>query len=86
MINSNFVNEKAAIFAKRLEEEVKGDMSARIRRGLEIVTSKPANPKSVEIAEQMIKTLKNDHGLDDQNALQRFCLVALNMNEFMFID
>ena len=86
MINSNFVNEKAAIFAKRLEEEVNGDMSARITRGLEIVTSKPANPKSVEIAQQMIKTLKDEHGLDDQNALQRFCLVALNMNEFIFVD
>ena len=80
------MNEKAAIFAKRLEEEVNGDMSARIKRGLEIVTCKPANPKSLEIANRMIKTLKEEHGLDDQSALQRFCLVALNMNEFIFVD
>lgn len=86
LLNSNFVNDKAAIFAKRLEEEVKGDMSARIKRGLEIVTSKPANPNSVKIAEEMVKKLKSDHGLDDQAALQRFCLVALNMNEFIFVD
>ena len=86
LLNSNFVNDKAAIFAKRLEEEVKGDITARIKRGLEIVTSKPANPKSLKIAEEMIKKLKSDHGLDDQAALQRFCLVALNMNEFIFVD
>ena len=86
LLNSNFVNDKAAIFAKRLEEEVKGDITARIKRGLEIVTSKPVNPKSLKIAEEMIKKLKIDHGLDDQAALQRFCLVALNMNEFIFVD
>ncbi|MDA7680756.1 DUF1549 and DUF1553 domain-containing protein [Verrucomicrobiales bacterium] len=86
LLNSNFVNDKAAIFAKRLEEEVKGDITARIKRGLEIVTSKPANPKSLKIAEEMVKKLKSDHGLDDQAALQRFCLVALNMNEFIFVD
>ena len=86
LLNSNFVNDKAAIFAKRLEDEVDGDITDRITRGLEIVTSKPANPKSVEIAREMVKTLKNDHGLDEQSALQRFCLVALNMNEFIFVD
>ena len=86
LLNSNFVNDKAAIFAKRLEDEVQGDITERIRRGLEIVTSKPANPKSLKIAQDMVKTLKNDHGLDDQAALQRFCLVALNMNEFIFVD
>ena len=86
LLNSNFVNDKAAIFAKRLEDEVQGDITERIKRGLEIVTSKPANPESLKIAQDMVKTLKNDHGLDDQAALQRFCLVALNMNEFIFVD
>ena len=86
LLNSDFVNDKAAIFAKRLEDEVDGDITDRITRGLEIVTSKPANPKSVEIAREMVKTLKNDHGLDEKSALQRFCLVALNMNEFIFVD
>ena len=38
------------------------------------------------LRKNMVKTLKNDHGLDDQAALQRFCLVALNMNEFIFVD
>ena len=42
LLNSNFVNDKAAIFAKRLEDEVNGDITERIKRGLEIVTSKPA--------------------------------------------
>ena len=86
LLNSNFVNDKAAIFAKRLEDEVNGDITERIKRGLEIVTSKPANPESLKIAQEMVKTLKNEHGLDDQAALQRFCLVALNMNEFIFVD
>ena len=86
LLNSNFVNDKAAIFAKRLEDEVKGNISDRIKRGLEIVTSKPASPESIKIAEEMVQNLKNEHGLDDKAALQRFCLVALNMNEFMFVD
>ena len=58
----------------------------QVRLGLEIVTSRPADPKAVAVINDMAAKLKEDHGLNDEQALERFCLVALNLNEFLFID
>ncbi len=86
MLNSHFLNEQALHFAARLKQEVGDGVEARLKRGLEIVTARPADAKSLAIAGEMIQKLQKDHGLDADQALERFCLVALNMNEFMFID
>ncbi|MCH2060645.1 MAG: PSD1 and planctomycete cytochrome C domain-containing protein, partial [Verrucomicrobiales bacterium] len=86
MLNSHFLNEQAVHFAARLKQEVGEQVEARLKRALEIVTARPADPKSLAIAGEMIQKLQKDHGLNADQALERFCLVALNMNEFMFLD
>jgi hypothetical protein len=86
MLNSNFLNEQAAHFAARLKQDAGDDLEAQLKRGLEIVTARPADSKSLAIAREMAQKLQKDHGLNVEQVLERFCLVALNMNEFMFID
>jgi len=86
MLNSNFLNEQAAHFAARLKQEAGDDLEAQLKRGLEIVTARPADSKSLAIAREMAQKLQKDHELNVEQVLERFCLVALNMNEFMFID
>jgi hypothetical protein len=86
MLNSHFLNEQAVHFAARLKQEAGEQVEARLKRALEIVTARPADPKSLAIASEMIQKLQKDHGLNADQALERFCLVALNMNEFMFLD
>ncbi|MCP4846344.1 MAG: DUF1553 domain-containing protein [Verrucomicrobiaceae bacterium] len=86
MLNSNFLNDQATHFATRLKQDAGENLEAQLKRGLEIVTARPADPKSIAIAKDMLQKLQKEHGLNADQALERFCLVALNMNEFMFID
>jgi hypothetical protein len=34
----------------------------------------------------MMKNMKNKFGLSEEEALNRFALLALNLNEFVFLD
>ena len=35
---------------------------------------------------QRLEKLKKDSGLNDEEALDRFALLALNLNEFIYLD
>jgi hypothetical protein len=86
MLNSNFLNDRAAVFAKRLKAEAGDDLTAQMKLGLEIVTTKPVDSKALAVAQGLAVKLQGEHGLNPEQALERFCLVALNLNEFMFVD
>ncbi|MCG6157789.1 PSD1 and planctomycete cytochrome C domain-containing protein [Rubinisphaera margarita] len=86
MINGEFLNELADDFAARLRKEAGKDVSAQVSRGLQLVTTR--EPEQQDIAEglQLIEELKTEHGLSEEDALKYFCLYALNLNEFLFVD
>ena len=85
MLNSVFVNEQAKIFAQYLRERA-GELSGCVRLALTRVTQR--RPSSNEVARglQLIEKLKSEEGYDEDRALAVFCLVALNLNEFMFVN
>ncbi len=86
MLNSAFVHEQAELFANRVREEVGGDPNAQVRRVLEVVTSRP--PAANEIARGLVflEEMESEEGLSRDRALDRFCLMAFNLNEFVFLD
>ncbi len=86
MLNSRFLNTRAAKFAERLRREAGAGPADQVRRGFELVASRPARDAEVAVALEMLKELQADHGLTADQALERFCLVALNLNEFIFLD
>ena len=73
-------------FAQRLKREAGDDLEAQLTLGLEIVTTRPADPAALAVAKELTDKLQAEHGLGPEQALERFCLVALNLNEFMFVD
>lgn len=85
MLNSEFVNQQAAILAKYLqkagakpEDQVKSGLALALQR----------EPKADEVTQciNFIQEIKTRAGLDDQAALERFALLALNLNEFVYLD
>ena len=87
MLNGRFVNGQAALFAKRVREEVgDDDVGLQIKRALEVALSREATASEVERGLALIKTLQDDHQLSTEEAMNRFCLVALNLNEFIYLD
>ena len=86
MLNSRFVNNQAAKLADRLRSIAPDDVTSQVTLGLQLALSREANEQEVTLYEQLINDLQENHQLDAEQALDRFCLVALNLNEFIYLD
>jgi hypothetical protein len=84
MLNSKFLNDSAANLSKRLQEDHQ-TVSSQVGRAIELATNRSASKvdiaDGVKLVEALIKA-----GVDKNQALQRFCLLTLNLNEFLYID
>jgi hypothetical protein len=85
MVNGDFANTQAELFAQRLQREAKG-LRAQLARGLQLATQRPAREADVARLLRLAADLKTDFGRTEEQALQRCCLVLLNCNEFLFLD
>jgi mono/diheme cytochrome c family protein len=85
LLNSAFVNEQAVTFARRLAQE-QTDEAARIQRAFELATGQPPDAADVAQGQAFLQEMQQRHGLAPEKALERFALLVLNLNEFVFID
>ena len=86
LLNSKFLNDSAESLAKRLAKVVPGDAKAQVTRALRLATSRKPTGEEVDDGLELIHGLKAEAKLDDSEALQRFCLLVLNLNEFLYLD
>lgn len=86
MLNSGFINKQADIFADRLRREAGDDITAQVRLGLNLTTSREPTTAEIRRGVDLIHTLARENGATPQSALHYFCLMALNLNEFMYLD
>ena len=86
MLNSRFLNDQAATMAERLRQQAPGDTAKQVRFGLQNALSRKAQQDEVDHCLALIKKLQTDHGLSEDKALERFCLLVLNLNEFIYLD
>jgi hypothetical protein len=85
MLNSEFVNEQAQVFASYLKSQT---ADAREQAAIALRRVLQREPQAEEIDEglALMRLLKEMRGASDDLALQQFCLVTLNLNEFMYLD
>jgi len=74
------------LFAARLRKEAGEDTTAQIRHGLQLVLQRPPLDREVALCLQTCAKLKGELHLTEETALQRFALIALNLNEFIYLD
>jgi hypothetical protein len=86
MMNSAFIHEEAGKLANRLQGDRPDDLQGQIKRAFELVLSR--EPNEVEIVKSLgfIGKMKNEHHLDANTALQRFCVAIYSFNEFFYLD
>jgi hypothetical protein len=75
-LNGAFANEQAGRFAERLRREAGDDPAAQVRRAFELALCRP--PRDEE--------LKTSVAFVERQRLEAFCLVVLNLNEFVYLD
>jgi hypothetical protein len=85
MINGEFVGKQAKLLADRLRRET-GDDGARVRTALYLATSRPPGEADVRRGVALIERLQSQNGASAEAALDAFCLVVLNLNEFIYLD
>jgi hypothetical protein len=85
MLNSDFLNEQARVLADDLRKQAPDD-AAQVRLALFRVTQRePANAE-IKRGTELLAKFRTQRGLSSDAALKYFCLLALNMNEFMYLD
>jgi len=86
LLNSEFLNRQAEIFAARLRKEAGDDLQKQIRLGLYLVTSREPTGAEIKRGVRLIESLKAEEQAAPEVALKYFCLMALNLNEMVYLD
>ncbi|MSR58290.1 MAG: DUF1553 domain-containing protein [Planctomycetaceae bacterium] len=86
MLNGDFSQEQATALAERLQTEHPGDLAAQIRRAIRLTTARV--PSDAEIGQDVkfIQGLQAKGKLSPSDSLRHYCLLALNANEFVYLD
>ena len=86
LLNSDFIQQQAAQFAKLLRENAAESVTDQVRMALTRVTQRRPIQGEIEEGIRLIEALQSDDGMSSEMALQYLCLVALNLNEFIYLD
>ena len=86
MLNGTFLNDEAGALAARLRREAGDDPEAQVRVGLRLVTGRTPGQDEVRRGVELIGALDRAEGARKGDGLAAFSLVALNLNEFLFLD
>lgn len=86
LLNSTFANEQAATFAADLRKQAGSDPVAQIRLALARISQRPPTTAEVERGLRFLADARKKDAIDADEALRRFCLLALNLNEFVYLD
>lgn len=85
MINGEFMQSQAKTFAEQLQKAA-NDPAEQVRLALNRALQRKATDKEIARSLQFLKDSQERDKLTADVALRRFCLLTLNLNEFVFID
>ncbi|WP_152050473.1 PSD1 and planctomycete cytochrome C domain-containing protein [Tautonia marina] len=85
-LNGPLLHEQASALSARVRSEIGGDLPGRIRRVLHLVTSRTPSAEEINRGIALVEEFQDEHGVEDDQAFHLFCLLALNLNEFLYID
>ncbi|MDW8207006.1 MAG: DUF1549 and DUF1553 domain-containing protein, partial [Chloroherpetonaceae bacterium] len=86
MLNSEFIQEQARLFADFVRRKAGDNPARQVRVALWRVLQREPAPREVQRGVRLIQDIQARDGKTAQEALTAFCLVALNLNEFIYLD
>ena len=86
LLNGEFINKQAGLFAERLREDAGDRLEDQIRRGLHLALGREPDEREVLLHASFTNSLQAEQGLSAEQALVDFCLVTYNLNEFIYLD
>lgn len=86
MINSEFTNDQARQFAADIAQQKPDSVDRQVALALQRVMQRKPTPAEVERGVKLISQWQQQDGVNAEQALEYFCLLALNLNEFVYLD
>jgi hypothetical protein len=86
MINSEFLNAQAGNFAKLGREKAGGDPADQVVFIHSRVLQRRPTQGEIDRGVAFIDETRRSEGQSAEEALRQFCLLALNLNEFMYLE
>ncbi len=86
MLNSDFVNQQAQAFATSARKHAGDDLRAQVIWALWRAKQREPSESDIDRGVRLIRELQEADGASAEDAMKYFCLVALNLNEFMYLD
>ncbi|HWE02191.1 MAG TPA: DUF1553 domain-containing protein [Tepidisphaeraceae bacterium] len=86
MLNGAFLNGEAEKLAARLKHEAGDDISRQIALAFRLATCRTPTEKEIARSIDLIQSLQKKNGAAAEQAIKYFCLMVLNLNEFVYLD
>jgi hypothetical protein len=86
MLNSAFLNDQSRVFAESVAKDAGPEPAARVTLALRRAVQRPPAAGEVARGVRFLAEVQDKDKLPPAEALRRFCLVMLNLNEAVFVD
>ncbi|MEM7233793.1 MAG: DUF1549 and DUF1553 domain-containing protein [Planctomycetota bacterium] len=85
-INGEFFSDQARVFAESLVRSEGKSPQRVVTSALQRAFQRPPTPKEIERGVKFLADMQSRHDASLQEALASYCLVVLNLNEFLYLD
>jgi hypothetical protein len=85
-LNGEFANEHAALLAIRVQQEAPESLESQVGRAIRLTTAREPTPREISADANFIRKLTADSQRDPKRALEQYCLLLFNSNEFVDLD
>ncbi|HWB10102.1 MAG TPA: DUF1549 domain-containing protein [Pirellulales bacterium] len=86
MLNGDFAHEQAVHFSERLLRDAGSEPTAQVRLALRLALAHEPTATSIVRGVTLVEQIQKEYGLDSRRALDYYCLLVLNLNEFVYLD
>lgn len=86
LLNGEFAHEQARHLAERVRAEAGDEPRDQVARAIEITLGRQATNAEIADGLALLQQITQEHDQEPQEALRYWCLVALNQNEFLYLD
>jgi hypothetical protein len=86
LLNGEFANEQAELFAADLRRQAGDDAATQVRLALQRVTQREPTAEEVRRGVEFLARMQKQHQIAPDRALRNFCLLVLNLNEFIYLN
>ncbi|MDA0348833.1 MAG: DUF1549 and DUF1553 domain-containing protein [Verrucomicrobia bacterium] len=86
MMNSSFMADHSERLAQQLIKQSSYGVESLVNTGFDTVLGRLPDDAELKISIDLIHSMQQDYGHDFNTAVNRFALMMLNLNEFLFLD